>query len=64
MSYTLTKDTMLLQKLSGTSPCQGETKGTYKFVLKDDKLNITPLADDCQEGSMAFTPEACVREKS
>ena len=63
MSYSISRDTLRLTKLSGMSPCTESTIGLYRFELKDDKLTIVPLSDDCQERANAFTPEAWTRQK-
>lgn len=62
MTYKLKNDTLTIIKLSGTSPCT-EAAGVYKCVLKDEKLFITPLNDDCVERANAFTPEGWIKEK-
>jgi hypothetical protein len=62
MSYRLSGDTLHLLKLGGMSPCSGE-KGTYKFTVKEDKLVLDPISDDCVPRSSAFTPEGYTRVK-
>ena len=63
MTYSVSNDTLRLTKTSGMSPCADNIIGLYHFELKDDKLTITPLSDDCSERSAAFKPEAWTREK-
>jgi hypothetical protein len=63
MLYTIKQDTLTIVKLNGTSPCDTETVGKYKFELKDDKLTIVPIADDCNDRSAAFLPDAWIRQK-
>lgn len=60
MSYKLTKDTLRIVKISGTSPCS-DVVGIYKAVLKDNQLTITPIDDACVERSGAFRPEPWTR---
>ncbi len=63
MTYSVSKDTLRLTKTSGMSPCADNIIGLYHFELKDDKLTITPISDDCFERAGAFKPEAWTREK-
>lgn len=60
MSYKLSKDTLRIVKISGTSPCS-DVVGIYKAVLKDNQLTITPIDDPCVERSGAFRPEPWIR---
>jgi len=62
MSYSVSKDTLRLTKISGLSPCN-DNAGLYRIQLKDDKLTIAPLSDDCNERANAFKPEPWTREK-
>ena len=64
MTFSIVKDTVYLHKVSGQSPCMPESKGTYRFTIRDEKLYFNPASDDCQERLNAFTPDAWVREKS
>ncbi len=64
MSYSISKDTLKLTKISGMSPCTETVVGIYKIEIKDDKMTIVPLVDDCVERFNAFKPEAWVKEKS
>lgn len=62
MSYSVSRDTLRLTKISGLSPCN-DNAGLYRIQLKDDKLTIAPLSDDCNERANAFKPEPWTREK-
>ena len=62
MTYAVSKDTLRLIKISGMSPCS-DNVGLYRIQIKDDKLTITPISDDCTERMNAFKPEAWTREK-
>ena len=64
MSYTISKDTLKLTKLSGMSPCADTVVGIYKIEIKDDKMTIVPLIDDCVERFNAFKADPWVKEKS
>lgn len=64
MTYTVSKDTLKLTKTSGMSPCSDTVIGLYRFEMKDDKMTIIPLSDDCSERSNAFKPEPWIKEKS
>lgn len=63
MNYSINKDTLKITKLTGMSPCTDGITGLYRFEIKDDKLTIVPLSDDCSERANAFKPEAWTREK-
>lgn len=63
MLFTVKGDTLTLVKVSGMSPCSGDSKGLYRLEFKDDKLYIKPLSDDCQDRLDAFTPDAWIRQK-
>lgn len=62
MTYKLQNDTLTLTKVSGNSPCT-ETIGVYKCVLKEEKLYISPIKDECIERANAFLPEGLIKEK-
>lgn len=62
MSYSVSKDTLRLTKVSGLSPCN-DSAGLYRIQIKDDKLTIAPISDDCNERANAFRPEPWIREK-
>jgi hypothetical protein len=64
MTYSVTKDTLNIKKLNGSSPCTGETIGKYRIQIKDEKLYFTPLTDDCEDRMHAFTSDPWIREKS
>ena len=63
MTYAVSKDTLRLTKVSGLSPCNGGGAGLYRIQIKDDKLSISPISDDCNERANAFKPEPWTREK-
>lgn len=61
MSYKVKGDTLLLTKLEGSSPCNDEV-GTYKFEIKDNRLFIKLLKDDCEPRGAAFSAEGYLRK--
>jgi hypothetical protein len=63
MTYTINKDTLRLTKISGMSPCGDNITGLYRIEIKDEKLSIIPISDDCSDRANAFKPEAWTREK-
>jgi hypothetical protein len=63
MTYTINKDTLRLTKISGMSPCGDNVIGLYRIEIKDEKLTIIPISDDCSDRANAFKPEAWTREK-
>ncbi len=56
-TYKIIKDTLLLQKVSGASPCDDTIFGKYHFEMKDDKLSIALIEDYCMERGQAFPTE-------
>jgi hypothetical protein len=63
MSYTIQNDTLTLIKLSGLSPCDTDAVGKYKLEIKEDRLTILPIKDDCPDRSAAFLPDAWIKQK-
>lgn len=55
-SYRMKGDTLILQKISGGSPCTDEV-GYYHYVIKADKCTITPIEDDCVARTTIFSTE-------
>lgn len=54
MLYHTKSDTLFLSKLYGISPCPIETIGAYLFRIKDEKLYLKPLDDNCMERAASF----------
>jgi hypothetical protein len=63
MNFKVSKDTLRITKLSGMSPCTEDIIGVYRFEIKEEKLTITAITDDCPERANAFRPEAWTKEK-
>ncbi len=63
MSYTVKGDTILLKKLSGGSPCDLDSTFKVKYSIKDDKLSITPLTDDCEGRQRAWQKQPFTKVK-
>jgi hypothetical protein len=63
MTYTINKDTLRLTKISGMSPCGDNVIGLYRIEIKEGKLTIIPISDDCADRANAFKPEAWIKEK-
>lgn len=61
MTYKVKGDTLLLTKLEGNSPCSDEV-GMYKFEIKDNRLFIKLLKDDCEPRGAAFSAEGYLRK--
>ncbi|MEO6843532.1 MAG: hypothetical protein ABI184_00085 [Ginsengibacter sp.] len=49
MSYKINNDTLSIQKLAGQSQCSYSKDATYIIKIKDKKLFISPLSDDCYD---------------
>jgi hypothetical protein len=47
MSYTVTDSAFTLQKISGQSDCNSDSKGKYRFDIKEGVLYIKVISDDC-----------------
>ena len=54
MTYKVDKNVMTIAKVSGNSPCDSGTPGSYTFEIRDEKLYITLNKDDCQDRGIAF----------
>lgn len=61
MKYTISNDTLSIIKIEGQSPCDYSTVATYKLTMKENKLFITPLKDDCSERAAAWPKDALVK---
>lgn len=61
--YKTDHDTLTLQKLVGVSPCDNEVVGKYLFVIKNDKLSLSFIEDDCSERAMAIPKEPLTKIK-
>lgn len=57
MTYKINNDTLSVVKIEGQSPCDNTTAGTYKIVMKEKKLFLTVLKDDCPERASAWPTE-------
>ena len=55
MAYTVKADTITLRKLSGNSPCDTRGLGTIQFRVKNDRMMVKSLADDCRARKVAWT---------
>ena len=54
MTYSVKGDTLTLQKVSGSSPCDTQAIGVYQFAIKDDAMTIRLIGDDCVERVQAW----------
>ncbi|MFD0793338.1 hypothetical protein ACFQZX_06890 [Mucilaginibacter litoreus] len=62
MKYTLKGDEIIINKLSGGSPCSTDQTAVIKYVLKDSKLILIPTTDPCDERKNAWPAEGFVKE--
>lgn len=62
-SYKINGDTIIFKKLNGGSPCPVNSMFTVQFAVKDDKMTIIPLTDDCEGRKGSFTSEPLVKMK-
>lgn len=54
MRYAQLGNQWMWQKLSGGSPCEPRTVGTYKFLILEDKMMLTLVEDACPGRSGAL----------
>jgi len=61
MSFKISNDTISILKLNGQSPCSYSDTATYKIGLKDKKLFVSSLNDDCPERVSAWPADGLER---
>ena len=61
MTFQEKGDTILLQKIDGSSPCNDEM-GEYKVQVNKNTLIITAIKDDCSMRAGAFSKEGYIKE--
>lgn len=54
MKYRVSGDTIYYVKLFGVSPCYYDTEAAYDFRIKENKLFLSAVKDDCEMRKMAF----------
>ena len=47
MSYKINNDTLTLRKMSGQSDCGYSKDAVYKIEIKNKKLTLSAISDDC-----------------
>lgn len=62
MKYRINKDTLTIVKLDGESPCSYTNEATYTILMRDEKLYIKALSDDCPERATAWPEDGFVRK--
>lgn len=55
MKFTVSNDTLNISKKMGGSPCPIDSKGVYKYVIKDDQLEINYVSDECDSRQYNMT---------
>ena len=60
--FKVQDSTLSLRKVSGLSNC-GEEEGVYKFVIKDNTLNLYLAKDDCSDRSDALDKSVLTRKE-
>ncbi len=63
MTYLVKENVLTVTKISGQSDCAVYSIGKYKFELKESALNISILADDCEDRSSALDKTGWVKKK-
>lgn len=64
MSYKISYDTLTIRKLDGQSECSYDQDATYEIKIKDNKLFVTPLNDDCSVRVAAWPSDGLEKIKS
>lgn len=55
MKFTVSNDTLNISKKMGGSPRPVDSKGVYKYVIKDDQLEINYVSDECDSRQYNMT---------
>ncbi len=63
MKYSIAGDTLTITKLDGISPCSTTAPATYKMMMKDEKLYISSLLDDCPERADAWPAGGMIKKE-
>lgn len=63
MNYKISGDTLLLNKITGGSPCPTGSTFKVKFTLQRENILVTPLSDDCAMRSESWTKDPFVKVK-
>jgi hypothetical protein len=64
MAYRVQDTALVLQKIEGQSECESSTIGKYKFDLKDNRLVIRLISDDCDDRVTVIDNSKWVRWKN
>jgi hypothetical protein len=62
MRYSVNADTLSISKLYGSSPCDSEV-GKYHFSIKEDRILLVAVQDECSIRAQAFSTEGYIRKK-
>ncbi|GAB3935711.1 hypothetical protein [Larkinella terrae] len=57
MTYMMKGDSLIWQKVSGTSPCDTQAIGIYQVVIKNEEMLLKLLKDDCRLRSGSLLPK-------
>lgn len=55
MTYTTKGDTLTWKKASGSSPCDEQTPGTWRYTIRNNEMTLNRVDDACEGRSNAFT---------
>jgi hypothetical protein len=55
-TYTIKDDIFTWKKVSGGSPCDTETPGTWRYTIKNEEVTFTVIKDTCSVRS-AMLPD-------
>ena len=48
MTYTAKDDTFTWRKVSGGSPCDAQTPGTWRYIIRHDEMTLNKIDDGCE----------------
>lgn len=55
MKFQVTNDTLQIEKIMGGSPCPVTSKGVYRYEIKNDRLSIKYISDECDSRQYNMT---------
>ncbi|MBF8456974.1 hypothetical protein IV494_07225 [Kaistella sp. G5-32] len=55
MKFTVSNDTLQIEKTMGGSPCPVKSKGVYRYEIKQDELSLKYVSDECDSRQYNMT---------
>lgn len=63
MTFTTEPGLLFLTRVSGISPCDNQTVGKYRYIIKDGKLYLSLVVDSCSDRADAISADPYVKIK-